>query len=179
VTSTVGRVTVSRRDLLRRGAGLIVGVTVLGRLRWLENAYAATPNAVTQTLQALVEYVVPDRRVAMQRLIATLDRFLPGPVPLSSTAATILDAYAKQVAGKPFARLSGADKSRVFATVARLPVESAGSIQFLVGNLPDLTAFLAYSDRRAWRLSRYSGVSHGRKELKGYWKGRKGASPSA
>src|SRR5215208_2495763 len=95
-------VTVSRRDLLRR-AGLIVGVTVLGRLRWLENAYAATPNTVTQTLQALVEYVVPRRRVAMRRLVATLDRFLPGPVPLSSTAATILDAYARQVAGKPFA----------------------------------------------------------------------------
>jgi hypothetical protein len=161
-------VSVSRKDLLRRGAGLLVGATVLGRLRWLENAYGAS-DATRQTLQAVVDYVVPGRRAATTQLIRTLDRFLPGPVPLSSTAATILDAYAKQVGGKPFAALSRADKTRVFRTVATLPVENAGSIQFLVGNLPDLTAFLAYSAPSSWRLSRYSGVSNGRKEFKGYW----------
>jgi hypothetical protein len=131
-------VSVSRKDLLRRGAGLLVGATVLGRLRWLENAYGAS-DATRQTLQAVVDYVVPGRRAATTQLIRTLDRFLPGPVPLSSTAATILDAYAKQVGGKPFAAL------------------------------PDLTAFLAYSAPSSWRLSRYSGVSNGRKEFKGYW----------
>ena len=153
----------------------MVGATVLRRLRWFEDAYAAAPDVTTQTIRALVSYVVPGRESATRPLIRTLDRFLPGPVPLSATAATILNEYAKQVDPRsakfaaPFARLSKANKDRVFATVASLPVESAGSIQFLVGNLPDLAAFLAYSAPSSYRLSRYSGVSNGRKELKGYW----------
>jgi hypothetical protein len=163
-------VTVSRGDLLRRGAGLLLGATVFRRLRWFEDAYAAATDVTTETLGALVEYVVPGRRAATAQLVRTLDRFLPGPVPLSSTAATILNAYAKQIGGKSFAALSRADKARVFKTVAALPVENAGSIQFLVGNLPDLAAFLAYSAPSSWRLSRYSGVSNGRKEFKGYWR---------
>ena len=148
---------------------------MLGRLRWFENAYAAAPDVTTQTMRALVSYVVPGRESATRPLIRTLDRFLPGPVPLSVTAATILTEDAKQVDPRtakfaaPFARLSKANKDRVFATVARLPVESAGSIQFLVGNLPDLAAFLAYSAPSSYRLSHYRGVSNGRKELKGYW----------
>ncbi len=44
-----------------------------------------------------------------------------------------------------------------------------GAIRFLVGNLQDLTAFLAYSTRAGWRAARYSGVAHGHKEFKGYW----------
>lgn len=159
---------VSRREILRLGAGVVLGATAFRWLRWVDEAYAAQ-TTTRQTLQALVEYVVPGRGAATSQLIRTLDRILPGPVPLSSTAATILDAYAKQVGGKPFAALSRADKTRVFRTVAALPVENAGSIQFLVGNLPDLAAFLAYSARSSWRMSRYSGVSNGRKEFKGYW----------
>lgn len=148
---------------------------MLGRLRWFGEAYAAAPDVTTRTMRALVSYVVPGRESAARTLIRTLDRFLPGPVPLSATAATILNEYAKQVDPRtakfasPFANLSKANKDRVFATVARLPVESAGSIQFLVGNLPDLAAFLAYSARSSYRLSHYSGVSNGRKEFKGYW----------
>jgi hypothetical protein len=168
-------VAVSRRDLLRRGAGVVLGGTVLKRLRWFEDAFAAGPDVTTQTLRALVSYVVPGGEGATSSLIRTLDRFLPGPVPLSSTAATILNEYAKQVDPRsakfaaPFAKLSRANKTRVFANVARLPVENAGSIQFLVGNLPDLAAFLAYSRPAAWKFSRYAGVSNGRKEFKGYW----------
>ena len=30
-----------------------------------------------------------------------------------------------------------------------------------------------------WRLTRYAGVAEGRKEFKGYWRGRKAADPSA
>jgi hypothetical protein len=216
----------SRNELLRRGAGLAAGAAVLdqlaGALRvrgWIEDAYAAQPNVVQQTLNGLVAFVVPGRDSysraqgtksrtpggieagATPALIRTLDRFLPGPLPLSSTAATILNEFAKQVqpsaqSGKfasAFANLSAANKARVFQTVERLPTESAGSIQFLVGNLPDLVGFLAYSEagvwdarrrrarRRAvgWRLTRYRGVSNGRKEFKGYWQGRKAADPGA
>src|SRR4029453_3241220 len=40
---------------------------------------------------------------------------------------------------------SSAEKAKVFDTLERLPVETVGSIRFLVGNLQDLTAFLAFS----------------------------------
>jgi hypothetical protein len=217
---------VSRRELLERATTLVAGVAVLDRLPhalrlqgWLEDAYAATPNVVQQTMNGLVAFIVPgrDRYSRAQGtksktpggieagttpvLIRTLDRFLPGPLPLSATAATILNGYATQVDptsrqgtfASPFANLSFAEKARVFQTVEALQVESAGSIRFLVGNLPDLVAFLAYSEagvydamhRRVrrrpvgWRLTRYAGVADGRKELKGYWQGRKAADPSA
>jgi len=217
---------VSRRELLERATTLVAGVAVLDRLPhalrlqgWLEDAYAAPPNVVQQTMNGLVAFVVPGRdrysraqgtksktpggieAGATPALIRTLDRFLPGPLPLSATAATILNGYATQVDAtsrqgtfaSPFANLSFAEKARVFQTVEALQVESAGSIRFLVGNLPDLVAFLAYSEagvydpkrRRVrrrpvgWRLTRYAGVADGRKELKGYWRGRKAADPSA
>jgi hypothetical protein len=217
---------VSRRELLERATALVAGTAVLDRLPhalrlqgWLEDAHAATPNVVQQTMNGLVAFILPgrDRYSRAQGtksrtpggieagttpvLIRTLDRFLPGPLPLSATAATILNEYAAQVdpaAGKgafasPFANLSFADKARVFQAVEGLQAESAGSIRFLVGNLPDLVAFLAYSEagvydakrRRVrrrpvgWRLTRYAGVADGRKELKGYWQGRTEADPTA
>ena len=126
-----------------------------------------------QTLRALVTYVAPDKKVAaaaLPRLTRTLDRFLPGPQPLSSTAAAILDGGAAQVRpGATFAQLTNAEKARVFQTLESLPVESAGSIRFLVGNLQQLTAFLAYSTARGRKLARYSGPSHGHKDFRGYW----------
>jgi hypothetical protein len=164
-------VNLSRRQLLQRGTALVAGLTV-ARLRWLESALAA-PSAARQTLDALVAFVVPGRAVraaTTPRLIRTLDRFLPGPQPLSATAAAILDGAAAQVKpGATFAQLSTAEQAKVFDTLEQLPVESAGSIRFLVGNLQDLTAFLAYSTRPGWRLARYAGSSHGHKEFKGYW----------
>ena len=217
---------VSRHELLRRGAALAAGAVVLEHLPralriqgWLEDAYAATPNVVQQTMNGLVAFVVPGRDSYSRAqgtksktaggieggttpvLIRTLDRFLPGPLPLSATAATILNEVAASVdpssrRGKfasPFANLSFAEKTRVFLTLEALDEDSAGSIRFLAGNLPGLVAFLAYSeagsfDRKreslrrrpiGWRLARYSGVADGRKELKGYWQGRKAADPSA
>lgn len=142
----------------------------MARLRWVESAFAATQG----TLEALAEYVVADAKLAAAttpRLIRTLDRFLPGPQPLSATAASILDGAAAQVKpGATFARLTRAQKAQVFVTLERLPVESAGSIRFLVGNLQDLTAFLAYSTPRGRRLARFAPGAHGHKELKGYWR---------
>jgi hypothetical protein len=139
----------------------VTALVVATRLRWVEQAFASTQG----TLSALVEYVVADRRLVAAttpRLIRTLDRFLPGPQPLSATAASILDGGAAQVKrGAAFAKLTRAEQARVFETLERLPVESAGSIRFLVGNLPGLSAFLAYSTRR--------NLAHGHKEFKGYW----------
>ena len=72
--------------------------------------------------------------------------------------------------GATFAQLSRAQKAQVFETLERLPVDSAGSIRFLVGNLQQLTAFLAFSTTRGRRLARYAPGSHGHKEFKGYWR---------
>jgi hypothetical protein len=157
----------NRLDFLRRATALVVAT----RFRWIEQAFASTQS----TLAALVQYVVPDKKVvaaATPRLTRTLDRFLPGPQPLSAVAASILDGAAAQVKpGAGFAQLTRAQKARVFATLEALPVESAGSIRFLVGNLQDLTAFVAYSTRRGRRLARYTGVGlHGHKEFRGYWR---------
>ena len=215
---------VSRRELLTRATAFVAGAAVLDRLPqalrvqgWLEDAHAAGPNVVAQTMNGLVAFIVPgrDRYSRAQGtksktsggieagttpvLTRTLDRFLPGPLPLSATAATILNEFAAQVDpasrkgtfASPFANLSFAKKARVFQTIESLSAESAGSIRFLAGNLPDLVAFLAYSEAGAydakrrrlrarplgWRLTRYAGVADGRKELKGYWQGRKAADP--
>ena len=105
------------------------------------------------------------------RLTRTLDRFLPGPQPLSATAASILDGAAAQVKpGATFAQLGRAQKAQVFETLERLPVESAGSIRFLVGNLQELTAFLAFSTPRGRQLARYAAGQHGHKDFRGYWR---------
>lgn len=180
---------VSRRELLKRASAVVAGFSLI-RLPWLEKAFAAGPTVVQQTMSALVEFIVPGEKIeaaTTRRLIRTLDRFLPGPLPLSATAATILNETAAQVkpasrrgkSASAFANLSRAEQAQVFQTLEALPVESAGSIRFLVGNLPDLTAFLAYSTPAGRRLARYAGVAHGRKELKGYWQGRKAAHGGA
>jgi hypothetical protein len=204
---------VSRRELLERATALVAGAAVLDQLPhalrlqgWLEDAYAATPNLVQQTMNGLVAFIVPgpDRYSRAQGmttktpggieagatpvLIRTLDRFLPGPLPLSATAATILNEFAAQVTPvnrgyhpflSAFANLSVARKAQVFQTVESLQAESAGSIRFLIGNLPDLVAFVAYGRPLGRKLTKYAGVADGRKELKGYWQGRKAATRSA
>jgi hypothetical protein len=204
---------VSRRELLERATALVAGVAVLDQLPhalrlqgWLEDAYAATPNLGQQTMNGLVAYIVPGRdrysraqgtttktpggieAGATPVLIRTLDRFLPGPLPLSATAATILNEFAAQVTPvnrgyhpflSAFANLSVARKAQVFQTVESLQAESAGSIRFLIGNLPDLVAFVAYGRPLGRKLTKYAGVADGRKELKGYWQGRKAATRSA
>jgi hypothetical protein len=156
----------SRLDFLRRATALVVAT----RLRGFEQAFASTKG----TLAAFVEYVVGDAELVAAttpRLTRTLDRFLPGPQPLSGTAASILDGAAAQVKpGATFAQLSHAQKAQVFETLERLPVESAGSIRFLVGNLQQVTAFLAFSTPRGRRLARYASGLHGNKEFKGYWR---------
>jgi hypothetical protein len=213
---------ISRRDLLQRGAALAAGAAMLEHLPralrihgWLEEAQAAAPNVVLQTMNGLVAFVVPGRdrysraqgtktktpggieAGAPSALIRTLDRFLPSALPLSATAATILNELAANVDpssrggpfGSAFANLSVAKKAKVFQAAESLEGESSGPIRFLVGNLPDLVAFLAFSESGAysarrkrllrrpvgWRLSRYGGIADGRNELRGYWEGRKAA----
>src|SRR5262249_61446455 len=135
---------------------------------------------------------------AARALIETLDLFLPSNPPLSATAATVLNEVAASVRGtsrrgkfsSAFANLSFAEKARAFETIEG---SEAGSFRFLFGNLPDLVAFLAYSeagvfDRRrgrlrrrplGWSLTRYGGVADGHAEFRGYFRGRRAAQPHA
>jgi hypothetical protein len=156
----------TRRELLRRATALVVAM----RLGRVEQAFASTRG----TLAALVDFVTADHELVAQttpRLARTLDRLLPGPQPLSATAAAILDGAAAQVKpGATFAQLNRAQKAQLFAELESLSDEAAGSIRFLVGNLPDLTAFVAYSTRRGRRLARFAPGAHGHKEFKGYWR---------
>jgi hypothetical protein len=202
---------------------LLAGGAVLGGLPdalrtrgWLDDAYAAGPGVVEETMNGLVAFVLPGRdrysvaqgarsvkaggteAGAARVLIETLDRFLPSNPPLSATAATVLNEVAASVRGtsrrgkfsSAFANLSFAEKARVFETIEG---SEAGSFRFLFGNLPDLVAFLAYSeagvfDRRrgrlrrrplGWSLTRYGGVADGHAEFRGYFGGRRAAQPHA
>jgi hypothetical protein len=216
----------SRRELLERATALAGGAFILAglpdalRVRgWLEEASAAGPSVVEQTMNGLVAFVVPGRdrysiaqgaksakpggieAGATPAVIRTLDRFLPSNPPLSSTTATILNQFALTVRassrrgkfGSPFANLSFVEKAKVFRAIEGLTAPDAGSIRFLFGNLPDLAAFLSYSeagvfDRRrrrlrrrplGWSLTRYGGTADGHAELRGYLGGRRAADPHA
>ena len=203
---------VSRRELLRRATAFVAGAAVLEQLPaalrlqgWLESAYAAGPDVVHQAIGGLVAFIVPGRdrysrgqgtktrtpggieAGATPAVIRMLDRFLPSPIPLSATAATILNETAMRrfpasrrgTFAAPFSNLLLSQKAEVFAELESLPGESTGSIRFLVGNLPGLVAFAVYSLPAGARLARYAGVADGRRELKGYWRGRRAAEPSS
>jgi hypothetical protein len=133
---------------------------------------------------------------ATDLLIELLDRFVGLPastLPASGGVAQILNGYALQVnpaaAGgafaSPFARLSFDDKVEVFR---RFESDTEGSeLRFVSGILVGAVGFLAYTegavfDRNTrqltgtpvgWTLSQYDGVAEGRRELRGYWKGRR------
>jgi hypothetical protein len=129
-------------------------------------------------------------------LIELLDRFvgLPaGTLPSSGGVAQLLNGYALQVnpaaAGgafaSPFARLKFDEKVEVFR---RFEMETEGSeLRFVSGILIGAVAFLGHTeggvlDRNTreltktpvgWTNSKYDGVAEGRRELVGYWKGRR------
>jgi hypothetical protein len=133
---------------------------------------------------------------ATDLVIELLDRFvqLPaGTLPSSGGVAQLLNGYALQVnpvaAGgafaSPFARLSFDEKVEVFR---RFESDTEGSeLRFVSGILVGAVAFLAYTEGAVlnrdtkqltatpvgWTLSQYDGVAEGRRELRGYWKGRR------
>jgi hypothetical protein len=129
-------------------------------------------------------------------LIELLDRFvgLPaGTLPSSGGVAQLLNGYALQVDpaassgafASPFARLNFDEKVEVFR---RFEQETEGSeLRFVSGILVGAVAFLAFTEGAVlkrdtreltstpvgWTLSQYDGVAEGRRELVGYWKGRR------
>jgi hypothetical protein len=199
---------------------ILVGIPDALRIRgWLDDAFAAGPSVVEETLNGLVAFVVPGRdrysiaqgmrsakaggmeAGATLAVIETLDRFLPSNPSLPATAATVLNQVAVTVRGasrngkfrSPFANLSFAEKAKVFQEIEGFSGPEAGSLRFLFGNLPDLVAFLAYSEagvfdaRRGrlrrrplgWSLTRYGGTADGHAEFRGYYEGRRVSEPNA
>jgi len=154
-------------------------------------------------------------------LAENLDRFLPEPdqpvpnddtVPLSGSIANLLNTVALSVNPaaangpflSPFARLSLADKAKVFQMLEaqsgvpdnQLPqpfTQASGNFAFVAGILPGFTAFVVGSEAAvfdpatktlkgrpvSWQVSGYSpnGPVQGWDELKGYFQGRRQVSP--
>ena len=137
-----------------------------------------------------------------QAVIELLDRFVgtaEGPtLPSSGGVAAALNGFAVQVnpaasSGaflSPFARLSFEEKIEVFH---RFETETEGTeLRFVSGILIGAVGFLSHTEWGAydfekrrltgtpvgWRTSHYAGVAEGRRELKGYFQGRRAVHTS-
>ena len=172
-------------DALRRGfvqssglaaaaVSLLQGGAVVAALT--QNARAAGPDLVHDTLNGLLAFIVPgpdtyslaqgvstvepggvDAGVA-EVLIRTLDLTVPFVPQFSATVVAILEGLAGAVHPSPpgppgffasaFARLSFAEKAAVFQIM-----DSTESLASLGGVLPAFVAYLCYSDAGAFDLT--------------------------
>jgi hypothetical protein len=141
----------------------------------------------------------------VEALIAGLDRYVPvttlggnQSLPASGGVAALLNEYAMRVnpvaAGggfpSPFARLSFAEKAKVFEVFEGDPALEGTEVRFVAGILPGFSAFVSFSEvgvRKAdrtlskrpvgWDIARYGGVREGHAEFKGYYRGHRKAKP--
>jgi hypothetical protein len=140
----------------------------------------------------------------VEALIAGLDRYVPvttlggnQSLPASGGVATLLNQYALQVnpvaAGggfpSPFARLSFAEKAKVFEMFEGDPTLEGTEVRFVAGILPGFSAFVSVSEAGVlkadrtlskrpvgWDIAHYGGPAEGHAELKGYYRGHKKAT---
>lgn len=205
----------SRRSLVVRvtlAVGAIAGVeSALRHTGLVEEAHAATTDLVTETLNGLAAFVVPGPDAysvaqgestaepggvdaqAGEALVQGLNMAQASQPTLAASVAALLNGIAVAVnpnAGSgtfasPFANLSFTEKGHVFATLESAPPFE--QLRSLVGILPGLVAFLAYSEvgvfnpatrslvaqPLGWAISSYDGVADGRNELIGYFENRR------
>jgi hypothetical protein len=142
---------------------------------------------------------------AVAALIHGLDHYVPAStvvgdnvsIPASGGVAMLLNQYAERVNPaatgggfpSPFARLSFAEKARVFELFEAEPAAENTELRFVAGILPGFVAFLAFSETgvrdlatgelraRAvgWDIANYHGPAEGHPELRGYWRGHRRA----
>ena len=205
----------SRRAIVSRmvvaaGAAIAVPEAVF-RAGFGEEASAATPDLVTQTLDGLAAFVVPgpdDYSVtqghstpepgavaahAGEALVQGLNMAHASQPTLAASVAALLNGIAVAVDPTattgafqaPFANLAFEEKATVFATLEQDP--QFEHFRPLVGVLPALVAFLAYSEVGVfdpasrtlvarpvgWEISSYDGVADGRDEFIGYFENRR------
>jgi hypothetical protein len=139
----------------------------------------------------------------VEALIAGLDRYVPvttlggnQSLPASGGVAALLNQYALRVnpaaAGggfpSPFARLSFAEKAKVFELFEGDPSLEGTEVRFVAGILPGFSSFVSFSEvgvRRAdrtlskrpvgWDIARYGGPAEGHAEFRGYYRGHRKA----
>jgi hypothetical protein len=126
---------------------------------------------------------------AVDAFIATVDASMSFDPSFSATVAGALNGLSQLVhpgiSGgfvSPFANLSFAEKAAVFQIM-----DGTDALKLLGGLLPLFVAFFTYSEAGSldpatrtlagrplgWRLSNYQGVSDGRNEFIGYFRGRR------
>jgi hypothetical protein len=141
----------------------------------------------------------------VEALTAGLDRYVPvttlggsQSLPASGGVAALLNEYATRVNPvatgggfpSPFARLSFAEKAKVFEMFEGDPALEGTEVRFVAGILPGFSAFVSFSEvgvRKAdrtlskrpvgWGIAHYSGPAEGHAELKGYYRGHRKAKP--
>jgi hypothetical protein len=141
----------------------------------------------------------------VEALIAGLDRYVPvttlggdQSLPASGGVAALLNQYALRVNPaavgggfpSPFARLSFAEKAKVFEMFEGDPSLEGTEVRFVAGILPGFSAFVSFSEvgvRRpdrtlskrpvGWDIARYGGPAEGHAEFRGYYRGHKKAKP--
>jgi hypothetical protein len=141
----------------------------------------------------------------VEALIAGLDRYVPvttlggnQSLPASGGVAALLNQYALRVnpaaAGggfpSPFARLSFAEKAKVFELFEGDPSLEGTEVRFVAGILPGFSSFVSFSEvgvRRAdrtlskrpvgWDIAKYGGPAEGHAEFRGYYRGHRKAKP--
>jgi len=135
----------------------------------------------TEPLLELLDFVVSDSE--------------GNPVPTSGSVATLLNSAAQRVSpnaarggfASPFARLSFDQKRKAYRSIETDP--GLVSVRGIVARLPSVVGLTVYSeaavlDRKTgrlrgtpvgWRMSGYGGPSDGRREFRGYYRGRRKA----
>jgi hypothetical protein len=211
-TTMYSRRAIVSRAVVATGAAVALPNALL-RSGLAEEAHAATPDLVTQTLNGLVAFVVPgpdDYSVAQgltapepgaiaahagEALVQGLNMAQATQPTLAASVAALFNGIAVVVdptstAGpfdSPFANLAFQGKATVFAVLEQDP--SFEQLRSLVGVLPGLAAFLAYSEVGVfdpasrsivarpvgWEISSYDGVSDGHDEFVGYFENRRKA----
>jgi hypothetical protein len=206
---------ISRRELVGRmivAVGAVAGLDgAVRRAGLVDEARAATADVVLETMNGLAAFIVPgpdDYSAAQgestaepggvaahagEALIQGLNMAQASQPTLAANVTALLNGVALAVnpnAGNgpfsaPFANLSFAEKGFVFATLEGSPAFE--ELRPLVGVLPGLVAFLAYSEVGVfnpatrslvgqpvgWAISGYDGVADGRDELIGYFENRR------
>jgi hypothetical protein len=140
----------------------------------------------------------------VEALIAGLDRYVPvttlggnQSLPASGGVAALLNEYATRVNPvaangafpSQFARLSFAEKAKVFEMFEGDPTLEGTEVRFVAGILPGFSAFVSVSEAGVlkpdrtlskrpvgWGIAHYGGPAEGHAELKGYYRGHKKAT---